>query len=249
VYELANLSPQSGQPYVGTGAFAHKGGMHVHAVQRVAHSYEHVSPESVGNTRRILVSELSGASNIAATLGEKFNIADNREMQRKVLEKIQDLEHQGYQFEAAEASFELLLHEVMGTKKSFWEMDHYRCVILKRDSEPTTTEGIVKMTVNGQVEHHVAEGDGPVNALDGALRKSLVPHYPQIKNVHLDDYKVRVVNPTAESAAKVRVIISFRTEVNGKRRMINTIGVNENIVDASWEAITAALTYHLMETA
>lgn len=248
VYELANLSPQSGQPYVGTGAFAHKGGMHVHAVQRVAHSYEHVSPESVGNTRRILVSELSGASNIAATLGEKFNIAHDRELQRKVLEKIQDLEHMGYQFEAAEASFELLLHEVMGTKKEFWDLDHYRCVILKRDHEPTTTEGIVKMMVNGSLEHHVAEGDGPVNALDGALRKGLLPHFPQIADVHLDDYKVRVVNPTAESAAKVRVIISFRTEVNGKRHTISTIGVNENIVDASWEAITAALTYHLMET-
>ena len=248
VYELANLSPQSGQPYVGTGAFAHKGGMHVHAVQRVAHSYEHVSPESVGNARRILVSELSGASNISATLGDKFNIADNKELQRKVLEKIQDLEHQGYHFEAAQASFELLLHDVMGSKKTFWNLDHYRCVILKRDSEQSTTEAIVKLTVNGELEHHVAEGDGPVNALDGALRKGLLPHYPQIANVHLEDYKVRVVNPTAESAAKVRVIISFRSTHNGKHNTFTTIGVNENIVDASWQAITDALTYHLMET-
>ena len=248
VYELANLNPVSGQPYVGSGAFAHKGGMHVHAVQRVPHSYEHVNPESVGNSRRILVSELSGASNIAATLGKKFDIADNREMQRKVLEKIQDLEHQGYQFEAAQASFELLLHDVMGTKKTFWNLGHYRCVILKRDHEQSSTEAIVKLNVEGKIEHNVAEGDGPVNALDGALRKSLLPHYPQIANVHLEDYKVRVVNPTAESAAKVRVVISFRIEHNGKRETISTIGVNENIVDASWQAITDALTYHLMET-
>jgi len=253
VYELANMNLQPGQPFVGTGAFAHKGGMHVHAVQRVAHSYEHVRPEQVGNTRRILVSELAGASNIAATLGEKYDIADDKQTQRKVLERVQDLEHQGYQFEAAGASFELLLLDILGKKKTFWELDHYRCVILKRGGQPSNTEVTVKLSVGGIKEHHVAEGDGPVNALDGALRRSLTPHFPQIRAVHLTDYKVRVVNPTAESSAKVRVIADFAVRNDeGQGRVIrrfSTIGVNENIVDASWAAIAEAFTYHLLESA
>lgn len=257
VYEMANMNLSSGQPFVGTSAFAHKGGMHVHAVQRVAHSYEHVEPESVGNSRRVLVSELSGASNIAATLGRKFNELDDRDLQRKVLQRVQDLENQGYQFEAADASFELLLHEALGTRKQFWNLDHYRCVILKTDSQQSVTEAIVKAKVGPVMEHRVAEGDGPVNALDAALRKCLLPHYPALANVHLRDYKVRVVNPTAESAAKVRVIIEFAvlTGDDGEgdsrtvKRRFATIGVNENIVDASWQALTDAFEFFLIESA
>lgn len=251
VYELANLGLVAGQPYVGSGAFAHKGGMHVHAVRRVAHSYEHVPPDSVGNSRRILVSELSGASNIAAVLGRKFDIEDDRETQRKVLERVQDLENQGYQFEVAQASFELLLYDLLGKSPRLWDMDHYRCVILKREGAPSSTEAIVKLNVGDHEEHRVAAGDGPVNALDGALRRCLKNHYPQIKNVHLTDYKVRVVNPTAESAAKVRVLAEWivRDENGNSRRNFTTTGVNENIVDASWEAISGAFRYHLIETA
>lgn len=257
IYELANLNLVPGQPFVGSAAFAHKGGMHVHAVQRIAHSYEHIDPASVGNRRRVLVSELSGGSNIAATLGRKFNIADNRDVQRKVLLRVQDLEHQGYQFEAAEASFELLLHEVMGTRPQFWDLDHYRCVIMRRDGEAPVTEATVKLTFDDEdgsttPEHHVAEGDGPVNALDGALRKCLAARYPQVAQVHLVDYKVRVVNPTAESAAKVRVIAEFAVRKGDggdgeSERHFSTVGVNENIVDASWQAISDAFAYHLIE--
>ena len=251
VYELANMNFEPTQPFVGSAAFAHKGGMHVHGVQRVAHSYEHVEPQAVGNSRRVLVSELSGASNISATLGKKFDIADNKEVQRQVLARVQDLEHQGYQFEAANASFELILHEVLGRRPKFWDLDHYRCVILKRNGEPCSTEAIVKLNVQGKVEHHVAEGDGPVNALDGALRRCLRAHYPMLDQVHLRDYKVRVVNPTAESAAKVRVIAEFalrhRSDA-GEPYHFTTLGVNENIVDASWQAITDAFTYHLIES-
>lgn len=258
VYELANLNFVDGQPFVGSAAFAHKGGMHVHAVQRTSRSYEHIDPALVGNERRVLVSELSGASNVAATLGRKFDIEDDRAMQRRVLERVQELENEGYQFEAAEASFELLLHDLLGRRPVFWELDHYRCVILKRDGEQPATEGIVKLRVGRHVEHHVAEGDGPVNALDGALRKSLEPHYPELRNVHLADYKVRVVNPSAESAAKVRVIAEFavRSEKTERQhaeqakeslRHFATVGVNENIVDASWQAITDAFAYHLIE--
>ncbi|MEM6334622.1 MAG: citramalate synthase [Planctomycetota bacterium] len=251
VDEAANLAPRDGQPYVGNGAFAHKGGMHVHAVRRVAHSYEHVDPEVVGNSRRILVSELAGVSNVAETLGKKFNIEDDKELQRKVLNRVQDLEHEGYQFESARASFELLLRDTLGNAPTFWTLDRYRCAILKLDDQPSTTEATVKLTVGDHSEHRVAEGDGPVNALDAALRKALRDHYPLINNVHLIDYKVRVVNPTAESAAKVRVIATFRsaddTLAEKTGRTFGTIGVNENIVDASWQALTDALRYVLTE--
>ena len=256
VYELANMNLVPGQPFVGSAAFAHKGGMHVSAVRRIPHSYEHVPPERVGNTRDVLVSELSGVSNIAATLGPKFDIADDVGLQRKVLQRVQDLEHQGYQFEAATASFELLLYELTGRRPVYWKLDHYRCVILKRDDRPPVTEATVKVFVDGRTEHQVAEGDGPVNALDGALRKCLSSAYPRVADVHLRDYRVRVVNPTAESAAKVRAVVEFAVRPGGGGdgktgagvRDFTTTGVNENIVDASWQAITDALDYYLIET-
>lgn len=248
VYELAALEPNAGQPYVGANAFAHKGGMHVHAVQRIAHSYEHVPPESVGNQRRILVSELSGRSNIVATLGEKFGDAVTPEIQTELLNKIQDLEHCGYQFEQAPASLELLMYEALGQRPPFWVRDHYRCVILGVPGQPTQTEAIVKLRVNGEIEHRVAEGDGPVNALDAALRKCLRNHYPQIDGLHLTDYSVRVVNPTAESAAKVRAVAEFEArDGTGHKRRFSTLGVDENIVDASWQALSDAIQYHLIE--
>jgi len=258
VYELANLNIVANQPFVGPGAFAHKGGMHVHAVNKLARSYEHVEPSSVGNERRVLVSELAGASNIAATLGDKFDISGDKALQRRVLERVQNLEHEGYQFEAAKASFELLLYEEVGRRPAWWTLDHYRCVILKRNGDPTATEAIVKINVSrptGEVvEHRVAEGDGPVNALDAALRKCLKDHYPQIGDVHLIDFKVRVVNPTAESAAKVRVIVEFAVRPGGDAaatptRYFTTVGVDENIIDASWQALAEAFEYHLIETA
>lgn len=251
VYEVANLNLVPYQPFVGSSAFAHKGGMHVHAVQKFPHSYEHVTPESVGNQRKILVSELSGASNIVATLGKKYNISDDKVLLRKVLGKVQDLENEGYQFEAAGASFELLLRKLRGDLPAFWTLDHYRCAILKREGEVAVTEATVKLSINGNCYHEVAEGDGPVNALDGALRKCLKAHYPQLANLHLTDYKVRVVNPNAESAAKVRVIAEFtpnlRNASSVKVSAFATTGVNENIVDASWEALNDAVRYYLLE--
>ena len=250
VYATANLNLAPTQPFVGSAAFAHKGGMHVHAVQRSAHSYEHVEPQKVGNERRVLISELSGASNIAATLGKKFNIADDKDVQRRLVERVQDLENQGYQFEAATASFELLMHEMLGNRPVYWLLDHYRCVILRRGEHQPVTEATVKLEVDGRVEHRVAEGDGPVNALDAALRKCLKDTYPQLTDVHLEDYHVRVVNPTAESAAKVRVVAQFSVGKGGGApvRYFTTVGVNENIIDASWQAIGDALAYHLIES-
>ncbi len=248
IYELANMNLVPNQPYVGPAAFAHKGGMHVHAVNRIARSYEHIEPETVGNSRRVLVSELSGVSNIAALLGRKFDIAEDKALQRRVLKSVQDLENAGYQFESANASFELLLYRELGKRRQFWELDHYRCVILKKDGELPSTEATVKIKVNGTMEHHVAEGDGPVNALDGALRKGLLRHYPQLAMVHLRDFKVRVVNAADETAAKVRVVIDFAVvDCEKTDRYFSTIGVSENIVDASWQALIEAMEYHLLE--
>lgn len=251
VYEATGSTPVPNQPYVSDGAFAHKGGMHVHAVQRIAHSYEHVEPSSVGNQRHILVSELSGASNIAAELGEKFGIADNKDVQRAVLSKVQDLENEGYQFEHAKASYELLVYEALGKRPAMWDLDHYRCVISRHDGKAAITEATAKLMVNGKVEHHVSEGDGPVNALDGALRACLRSHYPEISNLHLADFKVRVVNPSAETAAKVRVTITFAVGLDDpdrETRLFTTVGVDTNVVDASWQAIADAIQYHLIES-
>ena len=249
VYETANLNLVPGQAYVGSSAFAHKGGMHVHAVQKDSSTYEHVSPEAVGNTRKILVSELSGASNIAAKAGKKFDIESDKSTLRRVLEKVQDLENAGYQFEAAEASFELMLRREIGRYRRYFELDHYRVVILKmKDSEPIA-EATVKLHVNGHAVHTVAEGDGPVNALDGALRKALSPYFPEIDGVHLTDYKVRVINSREETAASVRVIIECKRDAGDggdTRELFGTIGVNTNVIDASWQALVDAYEYHLI---
>jgi 2-isopropylmalate synthase len=247
VYETANVNLWHGQPYVGQSAFAHKGGMHVHAIQKDVSAYEHVSPESVGNTRRILVSELSGASNIAAKAGKKFKIEDDKATLRRVLEQVQDMENTGYQFEAAEASFELLLRRQIGRYRQFFHLDHYRVIVLRLDGGQPISEASVKLRVNDHPEHRVAEGDGPINALDGALRRALTPHYPALKNVHLIDYKVRVINSKAETAAKVRVVIECRREAaDGEREIFGTIGVSENVIDASWQALVDAYEYHLL---
>lgn len=248
VYELANLNMRENQPFVGLSAFAHKGGMHVHAVQRNTSTYEHVNPELVGNTRRILVSELSGASNIAAKAGAKFHIDQDRDAQKRILERVMELEAEGWQFESADASFELLVRRTLGGQwypGALWELDHFRCNILRQNGHPATTEGVVRLKVGGRDEYTVAEGDGPVNALDAALRKALSRHYPAIDALHLDDYKVRVVNATAETAAKVRVLIRF----HDGEHSFSTVGVSENIIEASWLALVDAIEYTLLREA
>jgi 2-isopropylmalate synthase len=247
VYETANMSLQPGQPYVGSSAFAHKGGMHVHAVQKDVTTYEHVSPESVGNSRKILVSELSGVSNIATKAGRKFNLEQDKATLRKVLEQVQDLENAGYHFEVAEASFELLVRKQIERYRRFFELDHYRIVVLKMDAGEPISEATVKLRVNGVSEHRVAEGDGPVNALDGALRQALKNHLPAIRDLHLTDYKVRVINSRAETAAAVRVVMeSKRRTRDGRIEPFGTIGVSGNVIDASWQALVDAYEYHLL---
>lgn len=248
VYEMANMNLQPGQPYVGPSAFAHKGGMHVHAMRKHSGTYEHIDPQRVGNARRVLVSELSGASNIAEKVGRRFGVEHDRDLQRRVLERVQNLEHEGYVFEAAEASFELLFRKELEKRKDFFDLDHYRCVILRSGgARKPIAEATVKLHVHDAVEHRVAEGDGPVDALDAALRKALKDHYPQIADLALTDYKVRVVNSAAATAAKVRVVIEFRRHLDdGHSEYFGTVGVDENIINASWEALIDGYEYHLL---
>ncbi len=247
VYELANMNVRDGQPFVGSNAFAHKGGMHVHAVQRDPRTYEHIDPEFIGNSRRILVSELGGRSNIIAKVPKKFQVNDDKEAQAKILTKVMDMEHQGYEFESAEASFDMLVRKVMGGKwyRQLWSLDHYRCVILRRDGEVASTEATVKLCIDGKVEHRVAEGDGPVDSLMTAMRIALTPHFECLNDLHLMDYRVRVVNTQAESAARVRVIIDWRDASDGS--CFGSVGVNENIIDASWLALADAIEYKLLK--
>jgi len=241
VYEMANLNLPLNQPYVGASSFAHKGGMHVHAMRKSTACYEHVNPETVGNTRKILISELSGASNLLAQ-SEKLALINDEKLTRRILRHVQDLENQGYQFEIADASFDLIVRRFLRHYRKFFELDHYRTVILKTHATDPVAEATVKLKVNGCIEHHVAEGDGPVNALDTALRRALEPHYPVIKEMQLVDYRVRVVNPRAATAARVRVIIESRD----RRRHWGTVGVSENIIDASWQALTDSIEYKLL---
>jgi 2-isopropylmalate synthase len=242
VYEIANMNFRPGQPFVGASAFAHKGGMHTHAVARNTASYEHLDPAAVGNERRILVSELSGQSTILAKT-TKYAITNDRALMVKILTQVQDLEHAGYEFEAAEASFDLLVKKTAGLYRPKFERLAYRVNVETDAAGVPVTEATVKVRVGDQVMHTVSEGDGPVNALDGALRKALLPVYPRLSELHLEDYKVRVVNARAETAARVRVVIDWRDNDS----VWGTVGVSENIIEASWQALADAVEYKLFK--
>lgn len=250
VYEVANLAPIANQPFVGGSAFAHKGGMHVHAIARLARSYEHIDPARVGNGRKVLVSELSGQSNIAELVSRKFGATEDKALLRRVLTRVQDLENAGYVFESAQACLELLVRSELGTRKPYWDHRYYRCVVRKQAGEVPTTEATVKTQVGEVLEQHVAEGDGPIHALDSALRKCLRAYYPSVDALHLRDYKVRVVSGLKETAARVRVVSDY-VVLDSKGHTTNTfstVGVSGNIVDASWEALIDAFEYHLLES-
>ena len=242
VYEIANMNFRNGQPFVGASAFAHKGGMHTHAVAKNPVSYEHIDPALVGNERRILVSELSGHSTIL-TKTAKYSIQHDRALMQKILTQVQDLENVGYEFEAAEASFDLLVKKAMGQYRPWFETLHYRVNIeVNRDGRPIT-EATVKVKVGDTVYHTAADGDGPVNALDGALSKAVLPVFPTLHDMHLADYKVRVVNAREGTAARVRVVIECRDKTD----VWGTVGVSENIIEASWQALSDAIEYKLFK--
>jgi 2-isopropylmalate synthase len=244
VFEIGNMTPVMNMPYVGESAFAHKGGLHVDALRKSRRTYEHIEPELVGNARRFLISELSGRSTVLAEL-EKARIAEDKQLAGRILTRVQQLENEGYQFEAADASFDLLVKKIMGTYKPFFDLIKYHVTVEKRATGDMVTEATVKLKVGDVAEHVVGEGDGPVNALDAALRKSLENFYPSIREVHLIDYKVRVVNAGAGTAARVRVIIESRD----KHSIWGTVGVSENIIEASWQALVDSVEYKLQKDA
>ncbi len=244
ISEIVNLAPDDHAPFVGRSAFAHKGGIHVSAVQRNPITYEHIAPEQVGNVRRIVISEQAGLSNVLSK-AQLFNIPLAKEDAacRGILERLKVLEKEGYQFEAAEASFELLMRQVLGQRPTFFHLKGFQvhCDMLQRD-EASQALATIKVTVNDQDLLEVAEGNGPVSALDKALRKALTNFYPEIANFHLLDYKVRILDGTAGTSAKTRVLVESG---NGHQRW-TTIGVSCNILDASYEAVVEGIEYGLM---
>ena len=242
VYETANMNFRSGQPFVGTSAFAHKGGMHAQGILRTTASYEHLDPALVGNERRILVSELAGQSSILAKTA-KYAINHDRALMSKILNDVQDLENAGYEFEAAEASFDLLVKKALGVYRPKFERLTYHVNTECTGPATLITEATVKVRVGDAVHHTVSEGDGPVNALDGALRKALKHDYPRLDETQLVDYKVRVVNSRAGTAARVRVVIESRDAHD----VWGTVGVSENVIEASWLALADSFEYKLFK--
>jgi 2-isopropylmalate synthase len=243
VYELANLSPNKHQPFVGNSAFAHKGGVHVSAMQRHPETYEHIRPELVGNGTRVLISDLSGRANILAK-AEEFNInLDSKDpVTLDILDNIKDMENRGYQFEGAEASFELLMKRALGTHRKFFSVIGFRVIDEKRHEEQKPiSEATIKVKVGGKLEHTASEGNGPVNALDNALRKALEKFYPKLREVKLHDYKVRVLPAGQGTASAIRVLI----ESGDRESRWGTVGVSANIIDASYQALIDSIEYKL----
>ncbi|HLA40598.1 MAG TPA: citramalate synthase [Candidatus Glassbacteria bacterium] len=246
VNELANMPDNKRQAFVGESAFAHKGGMHVSAVVRNPETYEHIDPEMVGNHRRVLVSDLSGRSNILYKAQEfGIDIESNDPIVVEILEKLKTLESEGFQYEGAEASFELLIKRAQGVLPQFFELVGFRVIDEQRnDAARPRSEATIIVKVDGQTEHTAAHGNGPVNAIDNALRKALEKFYPELKEVVLLDYKVRVLPMGSGTASMVRVLI----ESGDSKDKWGTVGVSFNIVEASWQALTDSVTYKLLKS-
>jgi 2-isopropylmalate synthase len=245
VDEIANLKPNKQQAYVGQSAFAHKGGIHVSAVAKNPRTYEHIPPERVGNHRRVLVSDLSGSSNILIK-AQEFGLKLQRQdpLVKKLLQDLKELENQGFEFEGAEASFEILMNKAMGKYKNFFRLVGFRVLDEKTaHDEVPHSEATIQVEVDGLKEHTAARGNGPVNALDNALRKALDRFFPQLREVKLIDYKVRVLPSGAGTKSRVRVLIE---STDGKIKW-GTVGVSENIIQASWMALVDSLEYKLMK--
>jgi 2-isopropylmalate synthase len=245
VAELANLPHPSSLPFVGRSAFAHKGGIHVSAVMRDPSTYEHVDPELTGNARRVLVSDLSGKSNVlykAAEMG--MDVSSSNEKLRQVVERIKQLEHEGFEFEAADGSFLLLLEQALGNRREFFRLESYRVQTERVAAGKVTAEAVVRVALNGEIREAAASGCGPVHALDLALRRSLSGDFECLEGVQLTDYKVRVLDADHATAARVRVLI----QTGDGRESWNTVGVSDNVIEASWQALADAINYKLHKT-
>ena len=244
VDELANLPHNKYQPYVGRSAFAHKGGIHVSAVERNPLTYEHIEPEKVGNIRRILISDQAGKSNILHK-AKKFGIElDSKSpITATIVSELKELENQGFQYEGAEASFELLMRRAIGTQANYFTLKGFRAINSKRKmDESSETEATIRLMVGGHEVHTASMGDGPVNALDKAMRKALIRFYPTLEEIELIDYKVRVLSGQQGTGAKVRVLIESKDQYE----QWGTVGVSINIIEASWQALVDSINYKLM---
>ncbi|RRJ97619.1 citramalate synthase [Opitutaceae bacterium TAV4] len=242
--ELANLKPDTKAPYTGLSAFAHKGGLHANAAQKVKSSYEHIDPALVGNRTRVLVSDMAGRSSIAMKARELgFDLDEKAPQMKTLIEQLKDLEFRGYEFEAADASLKLLLARTLDRARTFFEVQSYR-VIVEREGDRLVAEATVKLTIDGRSCHTVAECSGPVGALDKALRLALEEAYPQIKDVVLRDFKVRILDGRNGANSRTRVIV----ESSDRQDTWGTVGVSDNVIDASWEALIDAVNYKLFTT-
>lgn len=243
VSEVANLTPDGHQPFVGMSAFTHKGGMHASAVSREPRTYEHIRPELVGNTQRIVVSELSGKSTIMTKAGELgIDLADDPDRLADILKSIKQLEHSGFQFEAADGSFEIMIRKALGTHSQFFRLESFRVIMEKREDGKVMTEATVKIHVADRRIVATGEGNGPVNALDNAVRLAIGESFPALEDIKLTDYKVRVLDEKKGTAAVTRVLI----ETSDGEKSWGTIGVSENIIEASWQALVDSIEYGLI---
>ncbi|MBT7631467.1 MAG: citramalate synthase [Desulfobacula sp.] len=242
ISETANVPPVNSRPFVGKSAFAHKGGVHVSAIMKNPRAYEHISPDLVGNIRRVIVSEQSGKSNIeykAKELG--IDIGKNGANRHQIVSSIKELEDDGFEFDAAEGSLKLIMEKLTNQFTPHFELESFRVVVEKDKERPCYSHAMIKIRVGNETEITSAEGDGPVSALDNALRKALTSIYPQINDMHLVDFKVRVIDGMDGTDAKVRVLIESRD----KNNIFSTIGVSEDIIEASWQALADSFQYKL----
>jgi 2-isopropylmalate synthase len=243
VSEITNMTYNEKAAYVGNDAFSHKGGMHIDAVSKSPVSYEHINPEVVGNTRHILMSEVAGRSALLDKIRQvDASLNKDSAETKRILDHLKDLEHEGYQFESAESSFQLLVRKLLGKHRPFFDLHEYEVNIHEPSASGINSSVVIKISVDGQEEVTAAEGDGPVNALDKAVRKALERFYPTISEIKLTDYKVRVLDSDKASAAKVRVLIESRDQ----HESWTTIGVSTDIVDASWRALIDSIEYKLV---
>jgi 2-isopropylmalate synthase len=243
VAELCNVSPDAHQPYVGRNAFAHKGGMHVSAVERDPKTFEHVDPALVGNEPHVLVSELSGRATIsqrAKDLG--YALPDDVELSERVLERVKEREHAGYHYEAADASFELLLRAELGIQVELFHLEGFRIIVEKSEDGRMSTEATIKVHVGKDRFLETAEGNGPVNALDKALRMAIQRKFPEVRDIHLINYSVRILDEDKGTAAKTRVLL----DSSDGRENWGSVGVSDNVVEASWQALVDSISYGLL---
>ncbi len=240
------MPPPERDAYVGRSAFSHKGGMHVDAMLKSPRTYEHIRPELVGNERRFLVSDLGGrGAVIFKAQALDLGLDKDSPQTKEIMERLKEMEHAGYQFDGAEASFELLVQKSVGRYTPRFDLEGFRVIVEKDREGEIKTEATIKVKVDGEEEHTAADGDGPVHALDNALRKALERFYPQLKGIRLTDFKVRVVDaPAQATAASVRVMVESRAGAD----TWTTVGVHTNIIEASWQALVDGVEYGLLKS-